>query len=299
MERLRSILLTLALLASPLDALAQDSAAYLKAGNQLYQSKDYAKAAQYYQAAVQLDPSSAAAHQGLGNCRYQSGDKSGALAAYEKALALTPGNSALASFVQNLRAQVGAPAPAAEPAFAAQPSFTQDTSSKKTSFEVSIMAGLALSMTEGYGMGFGGGAAGRIPMGQGLSLGAAVGYYAFGNSQTVPGGKVDNSIGNLEILGSVKYAFQGGGGLSPYVLGGAGIALYMNSVTSTYDPPLDIFNSSVSASSMYPMIQAGGGVAFDAGKDMKLFGEAKFGMVIGDGGSFNYIPINFGASFSF
>jgi len=299
MERLRPILLILVFLTSPLIALAQDATAYLKAGNQLYQSKDYAKAAQYYQAAVQLDPNSATAHQGLGNCRYQLGDKSGALAAYEKALALSPGNSALDSFVRNLRAQVGTPAPVAEPDLAAQPSFAQDTSVKKPSFEVDVMAGLALSMTEGYGLGFGGGVAGRLPMGQGLSLGASAGFYTFGNSQTVPFGKVDSSIGNLEILGSVKYAFQGGGSLHPYLVGGAGLALYMSSSSATYEPPYDPFNYTISGSEMYPMIQAGGGVAFDAGKDMKVFGEAKFGMVIGDGGSFNYIPVNVGASFSF
>jgi len=54
-----------------------------------------------------------------------------------------------------------------------------------------------------------------------------------------------------------------------------------------------------SSSSMYPMAQAGGSVAFQAGKDMKFFGEAKASIVIGSNGTFTYIPITGGLSFSF
>src|ERR1019366_7772031 len=91
---------------------AQSAAQYIAAGNQYYAAKDYVKGAQYYQAATQADPNSAAAFQGLGNCEYVQGHNTEALAAYEKALNLNPNNAQLSSFVQGLSAKVGASAPA-------------------------------------------------------------------------------------------------------------------------------------------------------------------------------------------
>src|SRR2546422_10903132 len=86
---------------------AQSAAQSIAAGNQTYAAKDYAKGVQYYQAAVQLDPNSAAAYQGLGNCQYMLGKNTEALAAYEKASSLEPNNAQLSSFVQTLKAKVG------------------------------------------------------------------------------------------------------------------------------------------------------------------------------------------------
>jgi len=100
---------------------------YFQYGNKLYQTKDYANAAKYYQASVQLNPGNAPAFQALGNCYYFTNRKAEAVAAYEKALALNPNSPQLAAYVQNLKNQLGATAPAAAvaaPAAAAAPAAT-------------------------------------------------------------------------------------------------------------------------------------------------------------------------------
>ncbi len=93
---------------------------YYQAGLQLYQAKDYAKAVQYFDAALKVDPNMAAAAQGAGNCHMALNQPAQAIPYYEKALALKPDDAQLASFIQNLKAQAGsAPAgPSASPATA-------------------------------------------------------------------------------------------------------------------------------------------------------------------------------------
>jgi tetratricopeptide (TPR) repeat protein len=105
---LLGIVLLTALMA-PISVQAQGATAaqYLAAGQQMFGAKNYAQAAQYYNAATKLDPNNVAAYQGIGNCYYMLGQKSNALAYYQKALSLQPGNAQLAQFVQNLQAQVG------------------------------------------------------------------------------------------------------------------------------------------------------------------------------------------------
>lgn len=88
------------------------AAKYEAAGNQLYQSGDFAKAIQYYQAAIQLDASKTASYVGLGNCQYRLGRKEEALTAYNKALALDPTNAQLTQFVNNLKGSAAVAAPA-------------------------------------------------------------------------------------------------------------------------------------------------------------------------------------------
>jgi tetratricopeptide (TPR) repeat protein len=89
---------------------------YYQAGLQLYQAKDYAKAVQYFDAALKVDPNMGKAAQGAGNCYMAQNQSAQALPYYEKALALNPGDAQLATFVQNLKAQVGAAPAAAAPA---------------------------------------------------------------------------------------------------------------------------------------------------------------------------------------
>ncbi len=81
---------------------------YFAAGQQYFTAKNYAQAAQYYNAAVKMNPNYAQAYQGLGNCYYSLGRKADALPFYQKASALQPNNAQLAQFVQSLQAQVGA-----------------------------------------------------------------------------------------------------------------------------------------------------------------------------------------------
>ncbi len=265
---------------------AQNAAPYVAAGNQLLAAKDYAKAAQYYEAATKMDPNNAAAQQGLGNCRYYQGDKAGALSAYEKALAIDPSNTSLSSFVQTLRAQVGSPAsglPAAasttSPSFSASPKPT----TKQSTFEVDVTTGLALALSDGYGIGFGASGAGFIPLGQGLSLGGELGFHTFGT--VVPG----LGVSSLSILAAGKYALPANG-MKPYLLGGVGISMYMVSYPDTYGIP--------SSSDIHPMIQAGGGVAFPMGPDMDIFGQLTADVLIGSNGTFTYLPFGVGLAFN-
>ena len=95
------------LVPAPTNAQGAGDAQYYAAGNQSYSAHNYSQAAQYYYAAVKLNPNNAAAYQGLGNCYYALGRKSDALVYYKRASALQPGNSQLAQFVQNLQAQLG------------------------------------------------------------------------------------------------------------------------------------------------------------------------------------------------
>jgi len=79
---------------------------YVAAGQQLLNQHNYTQAAQYYYAAVKLDPNNAAAYQGLGTCYYMSGRKADALTFYQRALSLQPSNAQLAQFVQGLQSQL-------------------------------------------------------------------------------------------------------------------------------------------------------------------------------------------------
>jgi tetratricopeptide (TPR) repeat protein len=94
----------------PVSAGAQGTSAdqYFAAGNQYFSAKSYAQAAQYYYAAVKINPNDGPAYQGLGNCYFALGRKADALTFYQRASALEPGNAQLAQFVQNLQAQTGA-----------------------------------------------------------------------------------------------------------------------------------------------------------------------------------------------
>jgi tetratricopeptide (TPR) repeat protein len=86
---------------------------YVASGQQLLNAKNYTQAAQYYYAALKIDPNNFAAYQGLGNCYYLSGRKSDALTFYQRALSIQPSNAQLAQFVQNLQGQVSGGAAAA------------------------------------------------------------------------------------------------------------------------------------------------------------------------------------------
>ncbi len=81
---------------------------YDNAGLQLYHSRVYDQAQEYYELALQSDPQDPAALMGSGNCHYALGQYAEALADYRKLQALQPSNTQLASFVQSLQARIGA-----------------------------------------------------------------------------------------------------------------------------------------------------------------------------------------------
>jgi len=84
-------------------ASAATSEEYYNAGMSLYQKAQYGQSIQYYQAAVQLDPSNWRAYQGMGHSYYRSGNILEAVKAYDASLKLNPGNTELQKFVDNLK----------------------------------------------------------------------------------------------------------------------------------------------------------------------------------------------------
>ena len=97
-------------------ALSYTATDYNNAGLQLYNSKSYDQAIQYFSAALSLDPNNTTALQGRANCYYSQGQYSQALADYQKVQALNPSDAQLSQFVQALQAKVGsAPRPGRPP----------------------------------------------------------------------------------------------------------------------------------------------------------------------------------------
>jgi tetratricopeptide (TPR) repeat protein len=258
------------------EACAQDINQNLTAANQLYSAKEYVKAIPYYENAKQIDPNSVAAYQGLGNCYYALGRNAEALSAFEKVLSLNPGNNQLASFVKTLKTQTGPIAPAVTAS--ATPSVTA-TPSPSDNFEISAMAGAAIGMEQGLGLGFGGGASGYYLLENDIGIGASIGYRSFSSSagySTITG---DNSFSIIEILGSGKYSFEGNE-FWPYLVAGAGLAL------------------SPSPFSTYPMVELGGGAQYSISNELDLFGQVTYNVLFSDGGTFSYIPVMVGIVFN-
>ncbi len=269
---------------------AQTAAQYIGAGNQSYAAKDYVKGAQYYQAAVQLDGNSAAAFQGLGNCQYMLGKNAEALSAYEKASALDPNNAQLSSFVTTLKAKVGAASSVAVPTPGpAGSAVNAGSSSNEGKFELDVHAGVAVSSQTG----FGGGLDGFVPLGKSFSLGAITGFYTFGSSASGYGASASSSINFLELMAAGKYRIDANG-FHPYILGGVGMSLVMQTVSVTFLGT----TTSVSASEMDPMISIGGGVEFPMGQGMNFFAQGRYSMVMQNGGSSTYEPIEAGLNFN-
>ncbi len=111
----RSLGMVLFLLVPVSLAYAFSAEDYYHAGLQLYNSKDYNKSVQYFNAALKMDPNNAAALQGRGNCYYALGQYSNALADYQKVQTLKP-SPQLTQFIQKIQAKIGATAPANAPA---------------------------------------------------------------------------------------------------------------------------------------------------------------------------------------
>jgi tetratricopeptide (TPR) repeat protein len=111
--RILPVLFAMVLLLGTPMAFGATADEYYKAGLQLYQAKDYAKAVQYFDAALKTDPNHTGAARGAGNCHVALNQTAQAIPYYEKALALSPNDAQLAAYVQNLKAQ--APAPSSGP----------------------------------------------------------------------------------------------------------------------------------------------------------------------------------------
>jgi len=321
MKKLKfAVAVLIAVIGLAASARAQDlSAQYMQAGNTVYSQKNYDLAIRYYQGVVQINPNYWQAYQGMGNSYYGKGDTANALTNYQKALAINPNNPQLASFVQSLQASAPAPGPASNPSSSPAPASRpmNSASAAAKTFEIDPMAGIAISTSGGYSVGFGGGVAGYFPAGGGLFLGGSLGFYTFSASsssvdEVPPYGSITSGTSsnwtNIEILASGKYRLEGGNGLTPYLLGGAGLSLFgvssTSSTTYNFNPPYntpeyeDEFPNTTTSvpgsSSIYPTIQVGGGAEISLGPDMNAFGEAKYTLIIGQGGTAGYIPVEVG-----
>jgi thiol-disulfide isomerase/thioredoxin len=72
-------------------------------GREKFQSKNYAVALIYFQAALNVDPKHAGALRGAGDCKALLGDKNAAADYYERRLALPPDDPALRAYLRRLR----------------------------------------------------------------------------------------------------------------------------------------------------------------------------------------------------
>jgi tetratricopeptide (TPR) repeat protein len=82
---------------------------YYRAGVNFYNQKQYGRAVQYFQAAIQADPNNWRAYQGLGLSYYAQADKADALEALDQSLAIHPDNPGLRKFADSLRGSSEAP----------------------------------------------------------------------------------------------------------------------------------------------------------------------------------------------
>jgi len=72
------------------------------------------------------------------------------------------------------------------------------------------------------------------------------------------------------------------------------MAMVMQSATVSY---LGV-SQSISASEMDPMISVGGGGEFEAGPGMHIFIQGRYSMVLANGGTSSYEPIEGGVNFN-
>jgi tetratricopeptide (TPR) repeat protein len=76
---------------------------YYSAGHKLFQSGDYAKAVQYLNAALKLDPKHKNAYYLLGNTYHKQGNTTAAITAFKGYLRLDPGNTQVQAFLSRLQ----------------------------------------------------------------------------------------------------------------------------------------------------------------------------------------------------
>jgi hypothetical protein len=309
-------------LASACLSAAQDkSMPYYEAGNKLYSQKNYDRAVQYYNAAIQFNPNLWQAFQGLGNCSYVKGDKAQALSNYQKCLSLHPDNPGLSSFVKSLRVEIENAQASSNEGYS--PSeirkiFRTASGISDQHFEICPSIGTAIEMGEYGDTGFGIGGGCFYMLDSEFGIGALTHLYLFGSSDiTTSDYETQNrTLGNetmttseshtsLELVPAIKYKFDGDG-IRPYLIGGLGVALITSTLSYSYvyqnGPPslsngIDT-NSIYSGSGIFPILVGGGGLEFSLDHDMSLFAEVRADIIIGDRGSATYIPVESGLNFT-
>jgi hypothetical protein len=291
---------------------------YYEAANKLYSRKNYNRAVQYYNAAIQFNPDLWQAFQGLGNCSYAQGDKTQALSNYQKCLSLHPDNPGLSSFVKSLRVEIDKAQASSNNANSdadARKSFRSVSEMADEHFEICPSIGTALEVGGLGGLGFGIGGGGFFMLDSDFGIGALTHLYLFGFSETTTstyitqtrtlGNETDTSSESdtsLELVPVIKLKFDGNG-IRPYFIAGFGLALISVVVTDTYvyhnGPPFfPNTNSSSPESRILPILEGGGGVEITIYHDLSLFLEARADVILGDRGTSTYIPIESGLNFT-
>src|SRR5665213_202438 len=106
-----------ALLPSAAKAVNTQAQEFDELGMALYGRGLYAKSINYFQDAVQADPTDWQGYENLGNAYFKIGDNSNAFSAFQKSLQINPNNNSLQIIVQNLQAKGTIAANADQPAF--------------------------------------------------------------------------------------------------------------------------------------------------------------------------------------
>ena len=264
--------------------LEETSAQIIIQGNQFYDGKDYAKAAEFYENAIKLDPNSAAAYQGLGNAYYRLGRKQEAIVVYEKSLLLNPRNVQLVSFVKSIKAQE-----------------VEGSSISASGTQISVVTGSNQEVfiaSKGHfiwGIGLGG----VIPVNgfsnlysAGFGLDTSFGYAVSDNFSFLL--SVDGSLFSTTLPGvysteinfapSMKYSV---GDSREKVYGIIGLGLNENIATEG--------NISVNQDNL--MIEGGAGIQFPEDDRNDFYIQAKFSEIFAPY-NFYYIPITMGIIFN-
>jgi outer membrane protein W len=139
-----------------------------------------------------------------------------------------------------------------------------------------------------YSLGIGGGGNFKYLLNDNFALGANVSYYTFGAKSEYK----DAGLGAMNLVpihANAEYYF-GDGSTKPFI--GADLGVTLASNTSTF------MGQEVSGSSTNFSFAPIVGVKFGLGDSVDLFGNAKYNVITGDGGSTNYVGINFGLLFN-
>ncbi len=152
-----------------------------------------------------------------------------------------------------------------------------------------VAGGVGVPLTSGYDLGFGGEGTAELNIAPSLNATGSLGFYTFNVTGSTSANNASTAV--VPILVGLKYELGPVPGLKPYLIGQAGFSDFINSIT--------ISGYSASGSAFYPEIAGGAGLGFDLGpaSTIGIFVQVKIAVVLGNGGTFTYLPILGGVSF--
>lgn len=120
-----------------------------------------------------------------------------------------------------------------------------------------------------------------------FGLGALARLYMFNSS--------DESATSLEVVPAVKYKVRGKV-IRPYAIGGIGLTVLADTLTS---PGVgSIADTSFAPSQIFPVLAFGGGLEYFLHPDTSVFLEIRFDLILGNGGTSSYVPMEGGLDFT-